>query len=34
MHSIAKLRLRVWPGDGEFTLYEDDGRSFDYRQGA
>jgi alpha-glucosidase len=31
---IAELRLRVWPGDGEFTLYEDDGRSFDYRQGA
>jgi alpha-glucosidase len=31
---IDELRLRVWSGDGEFTLYEDDGRSFEYREGA
>lgn len=29
-----ELRLRVWPGEGEFSLYEDDGHSFEYRQGA
>ena len=28
------LTLRIWPGTGEFTLYEDDGNSFDYRTGA
>ena len=29
------LSLVVYPGaDGAFTLYEDDGRSFDYRRGA
>lgn len=28
------LTLRIWPGTGSFTLYEDDGESFDYRQGA
>jgi alpha-glucosidase len=28
------LRLRIWPGTGEFTLYEDDGNSFEYRTGA
>ena len=29
------LTLVVYPGaDGAFTLYEDDGRSFDYRKGA
>jgi alpha-glucosidase/alpha-D-xyloside xylohydrolase len=28
------LELRVYPGaDGTFTLYEDDGRTFDYRKG-
>jgi alpha-glucosidase len=27
------LTLRVYPGEGEFTLYEDDGHSFDYREG-
>jgi alpha-glucosidase len=31
---IDELRLRVWSGDGEFTLYEDDGRSFEYREGS
>jgi len=29
-----RLTLRVWAGTGESTLYEDDGRSFDYRQGV
>jgi alpha-glucosidase/alpha-D-xyloside xylohydrolase len=30
----APLELRVYPGaDGSFTLYEDDGRTFDYRKG-
>jgi alpha-glucosidase (family GH31 glycosyl hydrolase) len=30
----APLELRVYPGaDGTFTLYEDDGRTFDYRKG-
>ena len=28
------LTLRIWPGTGEFTLYEDDGNSFEYRTGA
>jgi alpha-glucosidase len=28
------LTLWVYPGEGEFTLYEDDGQSFDYRNGA
>ena len=29
------LTVSVYPGaDGSFTLYEDDGRTFDYRQGA
>ena len=29
------MTLVVYPGaDGAFTLYEDDGRSFDYRKGA
>lgn len=26
-----ELRLKVWPGSGEFTLYEDDGISRDYQ---
>jgi alpha-glucosidase (family GH31 glycosyl hydrolase) len=29
------LSLVIYPGaDGAFTLYEDDGRTFDYRRGA
>ncbi|NES97582.1 MAG: DUF4968 domain-containing protein [Desertifilum sp. SIO1I2] len=28
------LTLRVWPGEGEWTMYEDDGHSFEYQQGA
>ena len=31
----APLTLQVYPGaDGNFLLYEDDGRSFDYRKGS
>jgi alpha-glucosidase len=33
-HPLDQLRLRVWQGSGEFTLYEDDGRSFEYHKGA
>lgn len=29
----SQLTLRVFPGGGEFTLYEDDGDSFDYGEG-
>ena len=29
-----RLTLKVWAGTGEWTLYEDDGRSFDYRLGV
>ena len=30
----APLTVAIYPGaDGAFTLYEDDGRSFDYQQG-
>ena len=28
------LTLRVWPGTGEWTLYEDDGHTFDYQTGG
>src|SRR6478672_4994700 len=28
------LKLRIWPGTGEFTLYEDDGQTFAYQTGA
>jgi alpha-glucosidase len=31
---LDELTVRVWPGEGAFTLYEDDGHSFAYRQGA
>lgn len=31
---IEQLTLRIWQGRGEFTLYEDDGQSFDYQTGA
>lgn len=30
---FSQLTLRIYPGDGEFTFYEDDGHSFNYRQG-
>lgn len=28
------LRVRIWKGTGEFTLYEDDGQTFEYKTGA
>jgi alpha-glucosidase len=31
---LNQLRVLIWPGDGEFTLYEDDGDSFEYQTGA
>jgi len=27
------LTLRIWPGIGEYTLYEDDGHTFEYKNG-
>ena len=30
---LDSLTLRVYPGNGEFTLYEDDGHSFAYKNG-
>ena len=27
------LRIRIWPGKGDWSFYEDDGESFDYQQG-
>lgn len=29
---IDQLRLRVFPGNGEYTFYEDDGHTFEYQQ--
>ena len=31
---LDQLTLRVWQGTGEFTLYEDDGQTFEYKMGA
>ena len=31
---LDSLTLRIWKGTGEFTLYEDDGHSFEYRHGV
>lgn len=31
---LDELTLRVYPGTGETVLYEDDGRSFEYKNGA
>lgn len=31
---LDPLTLDLYPGDGTFTLYEDDGQSFDYEQGG
>ena len=31
---LDQLTLRVWQGTGEFTLYEDDGRTFEYQTGG
>ncbi|MGB3208390.1 MAG: TIM-barrel domain-containing protein [Crinalium sp.] len=33
-HPVEQLTLRIWSGTGEFTLYEDDGRTFEYKNGA
>ena len=29
---IDQLRLRIFPGTGEYTFYEDDGHTFEYQQ--
>lgn len=29
---LDQLTLRIWKGTGEFTLYEDDGHTFDYKR--
>ncbi|MBR8837456.1 MAG: glycoside hydrolase family 31 protein [Stigonema ocellatum SAG 48.90 = DSM 106950] len=31
---LDQLTLRIWKGTGEFTLYEDDGHTFDYKTGT
>ena len=31
---LEELTLRIFPGNGEFTLYEDDGHTFEYQNGA
>lgn len=31
---LDELTLRVWPGTGEWTVYEDDGNSFEYQSGV
>jgi alpha-glucosidase len=33
-HPVDQLRVRIWQGNGEFTLYEDDGTSYEYQLGA
>lgn len=33
-HPLDPLTLRIWRGTGEFTLYEDDGHTFEYNTGA
>ncbi len=30
---VDKLNIQIYPGDGSFTLYEDDGKSKNYKQG-
>lgn len=30
---LDQLTLRIWPGIGEYTLYEDDGHTFEYKNG-
>ena len=32
--ATGDLTLRIWPGVGEWTLYEDDGNSFEYKAGG
>ncbi|HEY9848092.1 MAG TPA: glycoside hydrolase family 31 protein [Leptolyngbyaceae cyanobacterium] len=31
---LDRLTLRIWPGTNEWTMYEDDGHSFEYKTGA
>lgn len=31
---LNQLTLRIWSGTGEYTLYEDDGCSFNYKKAA
>ena len=31
---LETLTLRIWPGNGEWTMYEDDGQTFEYQSGA
>ena len=31
---LDSLKMRIWPGSGEWTLYEDDGHSFEHEQGV
>lgn len=31
---VDELRLRVFPATGQYTLYEDDGHTFEYQQGS
>ena len=31
---LDQLTLRIWQGTGEYTLYEDDGHTFEYKNGA
>ncbi|WP_017715556.1 glycoside hydrolase family 31 protein [Kamptonema formosum] len=31
---LDELRLRIWPGNGEWAFYEDDGKTFEYQTGA
>ncbi len=31
---LESLRMRIWPGSGEWTLYEDDGHSFEHQKGV
>jgi alpha-glucosidase len=31
---LDSLKMRIWPGSGEWTLYEDDGHSFEHEKGV
>ena len=31
---MDELRLRIFPGSGEYTIYEDDGHTFEHKKGA
>jgi alpha-glucosidase len=31
---LESLKMRIWPGSGEWTLYEDDGHSFEHEKGV